>query len=50
MARKVSEECVNLTVSADFVYFGCGLHILHLEPERPVYGLIIDRCCARIGE
>ncbi|CAN0141774.1 unnamed protein product [Ascophyllum nodosum] len=41
--QAVSEECVNTSVSADFVYFGCGLHILQLEPERPVYGLILDR-------
>eukprot|EP00904_Undaria_pinnatifida_P002927 jgi/Undpi1/12635/HiC_scaffold_6.g02303.m1 len=32
---KVNNGCVSEAVDADFVYFGCGLHLLQLIPDIP---------------
>lgn len=32
--RQVFDSCSSDGVDADFVYFGCGLHLLQLIPDR----------------
>ncbi|CAM9899717.1 unnamed protein product [Ascophyllum nodosum] len=39
---KVAEDCLAREVVADFVYFGCGLHILHHHPSRPLSKILLE--------
>ncbi|CAM9449655.1 unnamed protein product [Choristocarpus tenellus] len=34
--KRVWGTCVDVNAEADFVYFGCGLHLLQLIPARPL--------------
>lgn len=40
---KEADHCFATKVEADFVYFGCGLHILHHHPSRPVSEVRLQR-------
>lgn len=36
------EGCLAAEVDADFVYFGCGLRLLQLIPDRPQSSAALD--------
>lgn len=42
-ASQVNTPCVDRVVMADFVYFGCGLHIVHHHPSRPITKVMLQR-------
>lgn len=48
--EQANEVCVSeRNVNADFVYFGCGLRLLQLVPDRPEKPTPLDTCVREAG-